>query len=91
MDCRATKNAACAIRLRYLYIHFPMYRSFADSTPKQNTKSCVNVFSEGSPSRSRIVLRISFGMTALPKSSILRTKPVAFILCLLIIDYTVLG
>ena len=79
MDCRATKTAACAIRLRYLYIHFPMYRSFADSSPIQNTKSCVNVFSEGSPSRKRMVLHISFGMETRPKSSILRTIPVAFI------------
>ena len=35
--------------------------------------------SSGSPSRIRSVLRISFGTTTLPKSSILRTIPVAFI------------
>ena len=35
--------------------------------------------SNGSPSRIRIVLRISFGITTLPKSSILLTIPVAFI------------
>ncbi len=60
-----------------------MYFSAADSKLKQNRISCVNVFSEGSPSRSRMVLRISFGITTHPKSSILLTIPVAFILCLL--------
>ncbi len=64
----------------YLSVYFPMYRSFAASSPIQNTISCVNVISEGSPSRSRMVLRISFGITTLPKSSILLTIPVAFIL-----------
>ena len=39
-----------------------------------------NVVSEGSPSRMRRVLRISLGMTTRPKSSILLTIPVAFIL-----------
>ena len=52
--------------------------------PEQNTISRVNVISEGSPSRSRMVLRISFGITTLPRSSILLTIPVAFILCLLL-------
>jgi len=35
------------------------------------------VINNGSPSRIRSVLRISFGMTTLPSSSILRTIPVA--------------
>lgn len=39
----------------------------------------VNVVSDGSPSRMRIVLLISLGITTLPKSSILLTIPVAFI------------
>ena len=39
----------------------------------------VNVFSSGSPSLMRRVLLISFGMTILPRSSTLRTIPVAFI------------
>jgi len=39
----------------------------------------VNVVSVGSPSRMRMVRLISFGMTTLPKSSILLTIPVAFI------------
>ncbi len=55
-------------------------RSFADSTSIQKTKSCVIVFSEGAPSRSRIVLRISFEITTLPRSPILRTIPVAFMI-----------
>lgn len=38
-----------------------------------------NVISERSPSLIRIVRRISLGMTILPRSSILRTMPVAFI------------
>ena len=63
--------------------HLPMYLSAADSTLMQNTKSCVNVFSEGSPSRILIVRLISFGITTRPRSSILLTIPVAFILCLL--------
>ena len=39
----------------------------------------VNVFSSGSPSLMRKVLRISFGITIRPRSSTLRTIPVAFI------------
>ena len=38
-----------------------------------------NVVYNGSPSRILIVRRISFGITILPRSSILRTMPVAFI------------
>ena len=40
---------------------------------------CVNDVNSGSPSRIRIVLRISFGITTRPKSSMRRTIPVAFI------------
>ena len=44
----------------------------------------VNEVNRGSPSRILMVLRISFGMTTLPRSSMRRTIPVAFILkCLL--------
>ena len=44
-------------------------------------RSCaVNVFSSGSPSRMRMVRRISLGMTTLPRSSIRLTIPVAFML-----------
>ena len=49
------------------------------STARQNRAIPVNEFSKGSPSRILIVRRISFGMTTLPRSSILRTIPVAFI------------
>ena len=45
----------------------------------QNLSIGVNVVYEGSPSRILKVLLISFGMTILPKSSTLRTIPVAFI------------
>ena len=48
---------------------------------------CVNVVSNGSPSRMRIVLLISLGMTTLPRSSILLTIPVAFILINLLVYY----
>lgn len=46
---------------------------------KQNFCQFFNVVSDGSPSRIRRVRRISLGMTTLPRSSILRTIPVAFI------------
>ena len=46
---------------------------------KQKFSVGVNVVSVGSPSRMRMVLLISFGITTLPRSSILRTIPVAFI------------
>lgn len=46
---------------------------------KQYFSHCVNDVSNGSPSRIRRVLRISFGMTILPRSSTRLTMPVAFI------------
>ena len=45
----------------------------------QNLSNGVNVIREGAPSRIRMVLLISLGMTTRPRSSILRTIPVAFI------------
>lgn len=48
--------------------------------PRQNLSHPVNAVSDGSPSRMRRVRRISLGMTTLPRSSILLTIPVAFIL-----------
>ena len=45
----------------------------------KNRSKSVNVFREGPPSLMRRVLLISLGMTILPKSSTLRTIPVAFI------------
>lgn len=63
----------------------PMYpyhpRRLAKSNiEKQNTSHRVNDVSNGSPSRMRRVLLISFGMTILPRSSTRRTMPVAFII-----------
>ena len=49
---------------------------------QQNRSIGVNVVSKGSPSRTRRVLRISLGITILPKSSTLLTMPVAFIIYL---------
>ncbi len=48
-------------------------------TAIQNLSIGGNVVSKGSPSRILRVLRISFGITILPKSSTRRTIPVAFI------------
>ena len=47
---------------------------------QQNFSSSVNELSSGSPSLILIVLLICFGITIWPKSSILRTIPVAFII-----------
>lgn len=47
--------------------------------PKQNFSHDTNVVCNGSPSRIRIVRRISFGITTRPRSSIRLTIPVAFI------------
>jgi len=44
---------------------------------KQYFSHCVNDIIDGSPSRMRSVLLISFGITIRPSSSILRTMPVA--------------
>ncbi len=46
---------------------------------KQNLSHRANVVCDGSPSRIRMVRRISLGMTTRPRSSIRRTIPVAFI------------
>lgn len=52
----------------------------AQRANKQRDKVfCVNVVSNGSPSRIRMVLLISLGITTRPRSSIRRTIPVAFI------------
>ena len=75
--------------------HWPVWSRFADSyqplcfdrssMAKQYCSHAVNVFCDGSPSRMRRVRRISLGMTTLPRSSILRTIPVAFISPLLLV------
>ena len=69
-------------------VFLSIFRHFEQSEPsfldisiiaKQNLSSGVNIVSVGAPSRMRIVLLISLGMTTLPRSSILLTIPVAFI------------
>lgn len=52
---------------------------------KQYFSHRVNDVCNGSPSRIRRVLRISFGMTIRPRSSTRRTMPVAFILVPLLV------
>ena len=47
-------------------------------TPSIKISSFVNVISSGSPSRMRMVRRISFGITTRPRSSMRLTIPVAF-------------
>ena len=49
-------------------------------TPSIKISSFVNVISSGSPSRIRMVRRISLGITTRPRSSMRRTIPVAFTL-----------
>ncbi len=58
------------------------YESVAVQSVRQRRDKVfrVNVISVGSPSRIRMVRLISLGMTTLPRSSILLTIPVAFIL-----------
>ena len=54
--------------------------TFVQSSARRPDKVLtVNVVNNGSPSRIRMVLRISLGMTTRPKSSMRRTIPVAFI------------
>jgi hypothetical protein len=89
-----TKNATIQKRdrrvllLRFCYL---LYLSTKLCITTQNLSKSVNVVSRGSPSRMRIVRRISLGITTLPKSSILLTIPVAFIyIYLLILQITLL-
>ena len=66
---------------------------------KQNFSHRSNVICNGSPSRIRMVRRISLGITTRPRSSMRRTIPVAFIyknsllhiiVCLLFVKFSVL-
>ena len=71
------------ICFNYVLLVFPnpkWYLPSISSKDIQNFISCVNDVSDGSPSRIRIVRRISFGITTRPRSSIRLTIPVAFIL-----------
>lgn len=61
-----------------MYNYQPL-RLAKSNIQKQNFSLGVNVIRDGSPSRIRIVLLISLGITTLPRSSILLTIPVAFI------------
>ena len=61
-----------------MYNYHP-WRLAKSNILKQYFSHGVNVVCDGSPSRMRRVLLISFGMTILPKSSTRRTIPVAFI------------
>ena len=60
--------------------YFHPFRLAKSSIAKQNLSHRVNAVCNGSPSRMRMVRRISLGMTTRPRSSILRTIPVAFII-----------
>ena len=66
----------------------PVLRHYVQSIPhlfdrssmaKLNLSHGANVICDGSPSRIRMVRRISLGMTTRPRSSMRRTIPVAFI------------
>ena len=57
-----------------------LIRALSLSIMATNLCTGVNVISSGSPSRIRMVRRISLGITTRPRSSIRRTIPVAFIL-----------
>lgn len=54
------------------------HRSPSPIIAMQNLSISVNVINDGSPSRIRMVRRISLGMTTRPKSSMRLTMPVAF-------------
>ena len=62
----------------YMYSQMPL-RLAKSNMEKQYFCQFSNVVCEGSPSRILIVLRNSFGITTLPRSSMRRTIPVAFI------------
>ena len=61
------------------YVQSGLHLFDRSSMAKQNLSHRANVINNGSPSRIRIVRRISLGMTTRPKSSMRRTIPVAFI------------
>ena len=61
------------------YVQFQPHLFARSSIPKQKRSHDPNVICDGSPSRIRMVRRISLGMTTRPRSSMRRTIPVAFI------------
>lgn len=70
--------------LCYIYVSFQPFRPASFSISAYSLSKTPNVVCGGSPSRIRSVLRISFGITTRPKSSILLTIPVAFICSILL-------
>ena len=69
---------ALALVLRH-YVQSIPHLFDRSSMAKQNLSHHVNAVCSGSPSRIRMVRRISLGITTRPRSSIRRTIPVAFI------------
>lgn len=67
-----------ALILRH-YVQSILHLFDRSSMAKQNLSHRANVICDGSPSRIRMVRRISLGMTTRPRSSIRLTMPVAFI------------
>ena len=67
-----------ALILRH-YVQSSPHLFDRSSMAKQNLSHRANVICDGSPSRIRMVRRISLGMTTRPRSSIRLTMPVAFI------------
>ncbi len=71
---RCQTNGTCLL----LYV-FPHPHRFANSSiAREKTSHGANVVNKGSPTRIRMVRRISLGMTTRPRSSMRRTIPVAF-------------
>lgn len=70
---------ALALILRH-YVQSSPHLFDRSSMAKQNLSHRANVICDGSPSRMRMVRRISLGMTTLPRSSMRLTIPVAFML-----------
>ena len=69
---------ALALILRH-YVQSSLHLFDRSNIAKQNLSHRANVICDGSPSRMRMVRRISLGITTRPRSSILLTIPVAFI------------
>ena len=82
-----TKKFFCKTKQRSeFHSAFSLYLCTTLCIAQQKRSKGVNVVSKGSPSLILIVLLISFGITTLPKSSILLTIPVAFIYKISFVD-----
>ena len=70
---------------KYIRHYVQFYPILFDKSiiPKQNRFHRSNIVCDGSPSRMRMVRRISLGITTRPRSSMRRTIPVAFMVFLL--------